>query len=182
MSLIEADELIRRIKADFPLEPLPQTYGQPTWDGEDVDACFAGKCWGQITAEFLNLYSREQIRAVGACVGSMTDEAFCYYSPAFMCMFFGNDYEGSRWLFEHWLLMLDAYSSPTYNLEQKDKTLDQRRLQCFSGFTENQKRDIADFLYHQTYFEGRNLYLNGTYNQYAKSAFYSYWHQFASAE
>ena len=179
MSLIEADELIRRIKADFPLEPLPETYGQPTWDGEDVTACFSGKRWDQIAAEYLYLYSREPVRDVASYLSSMSGAALRYYTPANMLMFFGDDFEKTRWIFEGLIWHLNAYNPFA---PRKNKEIDPSRIECFSGFTENQKRDIADFLYHQTYFEGRTLYLDRTYDEDAKSAFDSYWHQFASQE
>ena len=179
MSLIEADELIRRIKADFPLEPLPLlAYGEGS-ENYFANQLFKGKTWMELTTGYLHKENIDNRYDAGAILFFITDEAFRYYTPAYINMFFGSDYEESRWLFEHLIDRLSAYNpfSPRNN-----KEIYPSRIECFSGFTENQKRDIADFLYHQTYFEGRNLYLNGTYNQWAKSAFDSYWHQFASQE
>lgn len=99
-----------------------------------------------------------------------------------MLMFFNDDYKERRWLFEDLPSYLLAYND-FYDYQRPiDLSLSDAKLKRFSLFNDVQKRDIADFLYHQTYFEGRNLYLNGTYNQWAKRAFDSYWHQFASTE
>lgn len=162
-------DLIKRIKQDFPLLPLPSPVVNKLGGGFEpqlVQDYFQGKNWQEVARVLLRGYESD----AGSCLLFMNADAYCYYLPAYILMSLENyDLVGDT----------TKYDSLLYDLALpligEKVPLDRDwHLDRFEKFTFQQKRDIADYLAYEDTTHGE---LSGDA---AKEAFESYWYQFAS--
>lgn len=178
MSIIDTDILIDRIRAHFPVHPMPIVIGEGA-ESYGVNSYFSGRTWPKVTIKSI---SEDGIDDVGAYLTFMTDEAFRYYLPAYMLMPLIEYSDDNSWIIEKTDWHLIAYED-THNLHWRspDLTINQEKLVCFDKFLPQQKTDIADYLFHQIHHRGRDLITGNGLNEDASRAFNSYWYQFASS-
>lgn len=164
--------LSARIINDFPTAPIPEKISKETAECY-VNAYFSNRSWRDVSA-------RSILTAGGGDHGTylhdITYEAFQYYLPAYMLMCLNEYNDETAWIAEtvFWQLL------PPDNLSSQEGDKPECKfVERFCKFTDAQKRDIADFLAHQSHHLGKE-YIPSYTNDRALSAYNSYWHQFAT--
>lgn len=163
------DDLIKRIKHDFPLLPLPSPVVDKLGGGFEpqlVQDYFQGKDWQEVARLLLRGYESSG----GSCLVFMNVNAYCYYIPAYLLMSLQNyDLVGATTIYDYTL-----YDLALPIIGQKLPLDRGWHLDRFEKFTFQQKRDIADYLAYEDRVHGE---VSGDA---AKEAFDSYWYQFAT--
>jgi hypothetical protein len=178
--MLDANTLANTIKLDFPVEPVPAAIGIST-EAADVNSFFKDRKWTSLTTKVI---TAEGHGDVPAYLAFMTPAGFRYYLPAYMMMTLQEWNEDNRWLLESLptRLMPENVFWKRECSNQKRSALppDNNFTDKFSPFTFAQKRDIANFLYHQSFHDGPFPILANGRNDDAFRAFESYWYQFAT--
>lgn len=161
------DDIIQRIKSDFPLLPLPETVVASLGGGfepELIQDYFQGKDWLEIARDGLRGYEGP----TDGCLFFMTPNAFCYYLPAYLLMFL-ESYDP----FGHSTMYDATFYSLTVHETEKAECLERDwRLACFERLNLQQKQDIANYLEYEDRVHGEES------GNDAKKALDSFWYQF----
>lgn len=187
MPLVDLDTIVARIRADFPEMPLPVVCS--AYPGNtDVHRFFTGKKWSAVTAMRVkqeNSGDPCDNGDVSGYVFEMTDEALRYFIPSYMLMALTEycDYPRNSdtvWIYEpiYAVLTLPSVWSPISF--EKDGEEDQAFRKRFEPYTSEQKRDVADFLYHQSFHNGPTFILTNDLSERPWRAYASYWQPFGS--
>jgi len=176
----DVPDLLARISGNFPIRPVPIDIGRST-EAPQVNAYFNGREWPTITVQGLLTEGKDKDGwgDVPAYPFFMNDEGYRYYLPAYMRMILAEMNDENGWLLETIISGLHK-NHYQYTLQKEDGSLVRvdNFAQRFSPFSSEQKRDIADFLYHQIKHYGPkpvNYVRDNVLDVYE-----SYWHQFAS--
>lgn len=177
--LLETDDLVENIKAAFPTQPLPADEDIPS-DSYSVNLYLQGKTWPEITAKDL---LSSKFDGAASYLSFLKPRGFCYFLPAYMLMVFhAATPDEQHMYFGLYPGLTPKYAWPHNFIvtENNRQNPDPVFLERFAPLTPKQKQVVADFLYHQSLYNGTELSMDENWNQEPRNAFMAYWYQFAS--